>query len=248
MSEFEPTCERFIAYFDLMGFKDFVYRHSHGEVKKTIDFVCKIVKTIDSVGLEALNGKTNKAPNSLSEVAVRAVVFSDSVIFISNGDTIHDAREIIFVSKYFLCKLFDKSIPVKGALAYGTFTADFEKSSFFGRPLIDAFLLAGEAHFYGAVLHNTFETYWKSIDELRRMDSVKSKPVPIKGGYITHSYIDIDMEGYKALFPDVESLEVVIEKFYESVSGSTRLYVDNTKKVYSTTRGDSSERMGLLSS
>ena len=44
-------------------------------MKKTIDFVCKIVKTIDSVGLEALNGKTNKAPNSLSEVQFGLLYF-----------------------------------------------------------------------------------------------------------------------------------------------------------------------------
>lgn len=244
MSEFEPTCDRFIAYFDLMGFKDFVYRNSHDEVKKTVDFVCNIVKTIDSIGLKILNGKTSKAPNSFSEVAVRAVVFSDSVIFISNSNTIHDAREIIFVSGYFLCKLFDKSIPVKGALAYGTFTADFEKSSFFGRPLIDAFLLAEETYFYGAVLHHTFETYWKKIDKSNSTNIGTTKSVPMKGGYITHSHIDIAV--YKTLFPDAVSLEVVIEKFYESVSGSTRLYVDNTKKVYSTTLGDRPERMGLI--
>lgn len=231
MKNFPKTKNRFIVYFDLMGFKDLVYRNNHSDISRIMDIVCSTAKSIKDTEmgiLEGLEGAEDKPSGTFTKTVVLPVVFSDSILFVSKGNTIFDAKKSIYVASYFLYKLLSQNIPVKGALAYGTFTADFDKSSFFGRPLIDAYLLANEANFYGAILHNTFDSYLKTKKKSvisERM--LKRAPIPMKGGAITHNYVDW---GY---FKNVAgNQEDLIEKFYDGVSGNTRIYVDNTKKVY----------------
>ena len=51
MAEFEkPTCKRFVALFDIMGFKDRVYRDSHDDILKMMEKLQQEVENIKSVG------------------------------------------------------------------------------------------------------------------------------------------------------------------------------------------------------
>ena len=220
------TNNRFLAYFDIMGFKDLIYRNDHAKVEGIIDKMTECVEAINSVADEHIN-------NGNPEMAVKPAMFSDSVIFVSQSDDIVDACYTIFVASCFMWSMFDNEIPIKGALAYGRFTADFEKSKFFGRPLVDAYLLAEEVHFYGAVLHHTIENFLhgkthKSLDLIQ--PHLKKKPVPMKGGNIAHLFVDWT---HHVGTTDDKSAETMMDGFYRTVSGSTRKYVDNTLAVYS---------------
>ena len=125
--------------------------------------------------------------------------------------------------------MLTNAIPLKGAIAYGLFTADFQKSSFFGRPLVDAYELAKEIFFYGAILHNSFEQYLHNNNMIWTDIILKTKSIPLKNGSVTHSYIDWQVHTDE----NTNKLQSIINSLYRSVSGSTRQYVDNTKKVYS---------------
>ena len=48
-------------------------------------------------------------------------------------------------------------IPIKGVIAQGIFSYDKENELYFGKPLVDAYLLHEELKYYGIVVHNTAE-------------------------------------------------------------------------------------------
>jgi hypothetical protein len=225
--KFPETTERFVAYFDIMGFKDLIYRSDHSAVSAILSKVSNTVADIKEWEVESLKKDARGRKKWFDKGIVLPVLFSDSVLFVSRTNTIFDARKAAYSASFFLYQMFSACIPVKGTLAYGTFTADFGASKFFGRPLVDAYLLAEEVHFYGAVLHHSFEKYLHDQNEGLPEIILKRKPVPMKGGSVTHSFID-----WRSHLGKEVGQESLIEPFYRSVSGSTRRYVDNTRLVY----------------
>lgn len=51
----------------------------------------------------------------------------------------------------------------KRSLAKGKFTFDEENDLYFGRPLVDAYLLHDELYYYGIVAHHSIESLIKNI-------------------------------------------------------------------------------------
>jgi hypothetical protein len=226
--KFPETANRFIAYFDIMGFKDLIYRTDHSTVSDLMRRMSDAVAMLKQWEDGHLKKNTRGRKKETEKGIVLPVLFSDSVLFVSRADTVFDARKTVFVTSVFLRNVFSHSIPVKGALAYGMFTADFATSKFFGRPLVDAYLLAEETDFYGAVLHHSFEKYLHDLGEELPETILKRKRVPMKGGLVTHSFID-----WRFHPGNGEGLiEYSLESFYRSVSGNARRYVDNTRLVY----------------
>lgn len=228
---FPVTTERFVAYFDIMEFKDRMYRSTHEDVKKLMDEISGYVNNIKTWESEYLDKPDNSHKEDIEKGIVLPVMFSDSVLMVSRTNSNHDAIKTVFLATSFLYNMFKFAIPVKGALAFGNFTADFKKSSFFGRPLIDAYLLAEDTHFYGALLHHTFEERLYERKTKLSEHALVTKEVPLKDGMVTHSFMNwvpfCDCEG-------TIGLSDILDNFYRKVSGSSRRYVDNTKKVYAT--------------
>lgn len=223
---FPETTERFIVYFDIMGFKDLIYRSDHSAVAALMNVVSNDVASIKEWEFESLRKDARGRKKAFDKGIVLPILFSDSIIFVSRSNTVFDARKAAYTASFFLHRMFSACVPVKGALAYGMFTADFKASKFFGRPLVDAYLLADETHFYGAVLHHSYEKFLHDNNEEFPETILKRKPVNMKGGLVTHSFIDWRVH------IETQSSESLIEHFYRSVSGSTRKYVDNTRLVY----------------
>ncbi len=236
MHTFPITKKRFIAYFDIMGFKDFIYRNSHKKVSKIMDEIVKVVSEIKDYESELLKSPIDKRNKTFLEgKVVLPVIFSDSIIFISESDTQYDLHKILLVSSFFLAQSICSSIPVKGAISHGLFTADFEKSKFFGQPLIDAFLLADEAQFYGVIVHNSVEARFNKRGTPEYEDLIKRGLVPMKGGSVTH-YFSLWEEVLDEKYRNKVEMRKIIEKFYSTSSGNVRRYVDNSIAIYA---GDS---------
>ncbi|MES3008847.1 MAG: hypothetical protein V4751_13860 [Pseudomonadota bacterium] len=230
------TKKRFIAYFDIMGFKDFIYRNSHRKVSKIMDEIAKVVSDIKDYESEILKTPIEERnQKGLKGKVVLPVIFSDSIIFISESDTRYDLHKILLVSSFFLGNSIGRSIPVKGAISHGLFTADFEKSKFFGQPLIDAFLLAEEAQFYGVIVHNTVEARFNKRGTPMHGDLIKRGLVPMKSGKVTH-YFSLWEGVLGEKYGSKDAMKKLIEKFYSTSSGNVRRYVDNSIEIYA---GDS---------
>ena len=239
--DFPQRTSRYIAYFDVMVFKDFVYRSDHDDVEKLMEPIANIVDSIKNLETETLNIDTEEIQHDIEVGVCMPVLFSDSVLFVARGGSEHDLKKILFVSSVFLMRMFVLGIPVKGAVGYGEFTADLSKSMFFGRPLVDAYLLAEEAHFYGAILHHDVEARLlpEHFSDFRHV--IKRAKVPMKSGLITHVFVD----WRRNLRSPVRD---VLDNLYKKASGSVRKYVDNTCDLSDRVQYEPSNKLELKGS
>ena len=133
-----------MAFFDIMGFKDFISRNSHEEVKNKMNKLKNILLSI------RINYKKKETP-------IKPVMFSDSIILISNLNSIIDLKELIHSIIFLIKNCFKANIPIKGAISKGMFTCDSDNSLYFGQPLIDAYKIQNSIKYYGCIIDNVVE-------------------------------------------------------------------------------------------
>src|ERR1700752_1315054 len=108
-NNWDITANRFVAFFDIMGFKDLVARSRHEDVVKKLNLLkntLKDLETIDHTLIDSLQ---------IEKLQTRSVTFSDSIIFFSKGDTIQDACKIVIDSHTILSEAIENGIGIKGA-------------------------------------------------------------------------------------------------------------------------------------
>jgi hypothetical protein len=217
---------RFIAYFDVMGFKDFAYRNSHQDLVKLLRSLSVSVSAFDSVNTQKrqqhmLGGITSLLDPPADDFS-KSVLFSDTVLFFTDSDSDNDLEQILKTAHVFLGTALQDMIPIKGALAHGEFEVDRQNSIYCGRPLIDAYELAEEAYCYAAILHHTIEAKLNHSPMVSKV--VFGGKVPFKSGSITHKYINPSLD---------DDFQESIRDLYLGASGRIRRYVDNTLELYS---------------
>ena len=217
VSKWTITGNRFVGFFDILGFKDLVERNDHETVVSKLNALKQTLANLE----RACENETFMTKHALSET--KAITFSDSIIIFSKGDDVSDACKIILDSGFLIQKAIENGLAIKGALSYGQITVDFVNSLFFGRPIIDAYLLHDTLHLYSAVIDNKLEAKLNKM-ELPQLFSKRiiSYKGNFKTGKITHKFIIPDT---KKCF---EKQYTSVTNLYESVSGSPRIYVDNT--------------------
>jgi hypothetical protein len=239
MSNWEETKDRYIAFIDIMGFSDYVYRNKHSVVKKRMTNLHEILASTE----KAFKSVTVEEEMLKSEI--RTTIFSDSILIITRDDSNDSLASINLVCKMFMAECMNQQIPLKGAISYGTVTADFDKSLFFGKGLIDAYSLQEQLFMYGIVLDNKIEKRLKKNYDATKIDGLLCQSlVATKSGLITHYVVDWMnwLIPYEEFVKDKENQIVhkhsipVMEKFFEDMSGYPRKYIDNTiehiKRVY----------------
>lgn len=202
---------RFVAFFDILGFKEMMLRESHDAVAEKLIKIHKIS--------DMLHDKEGS-----NEVLLRRVKFSDSVVLITNDDSNEAGKKIIQSSAWLLAGALARSVPMKGAIAHGLFTADFENSLYFGQPIIDAYLLQDELKLYGCILHHTAEAKLNDLGRIKENNLCIEYNTPMASGLIKHvnlNWVD-PMHFHEVNISEAES------KLYNTVSGRPRKYVDNT--------------------
>lgn len=229
----EKTNKRFIGFFDIMGFKDQVVRNGHDIMLSKMEALSSILSPMDERAKRFIvdtNLEFDK--HGIKETdwmkCPKPIIFSDSIILISHSNTKKDLLGMIFSGGWLLSECFDEQIPIKGSISYGTFTADIEKSIFFGQPLIDSYLLHEELAYYGCIFDDKAEARYNELDfsEKESLFLCKWKSV-LKCGRINHLNLNWPAL-YKVINKDVGSPIDSIERFYKTVSGKPRMYIDNT--------------------
>jgi hypothetical protein len=212
-----PTCNRFVAFLDIMGFKDLVSRQPHSVVYDKLNLFYSFIKPIEDLARNETNSDL-----ASQQRKVRMVIFSDSIMLVSRDETEESANQILSDISYVTMCAIEAKIPLTGAIAYGKQTADFPISLHFGQPLIDAYELQKQLQLYGTVLHHTTEQYLAELDILKKLENERifMYAVPMKTGKIRHYIVD-----WGQLYP---KLATEFSQLYLSVSGKPRQYVDNT--------------------
>jgi len=213
------TDKRYVAFFDIMGFKELVERNSHNFIVEKLRDLRKTISILENL---------HAFKTFLKDVEViesKSISFSDSIMIFSKDDTLESLNKIIIDSSVFLYLAIEIGIPIKGALSYGEITLDFENTLFFGRPIIDAYLLHDELYLYSAIMDNRIEEKMEEFvihDDVAEL--ISTIKVPLKKGRVEHRVITPPS-------PNLEKHLKDIQKLYSNVSGSPRLYIDNTLDI-----------------
>jgi hypothetical protein len=166
------SASRYVAFYDIMGFRDFVKRNRRSH--KTI---YKVMESLHQAGERARELSTLMFGKELSTVfdAINIVQFSDSIVAMTADTSQESAGLITLASQVLFIRALQEGTVLRGAVAAGHFTADFQKSIFFGQPLVDAYLLEEDQAWYGVAFH-------PSATRLeRRRDKGREFPPPPKG-------------------------------------------------------------------
>jgi hypothetical protein len=214
------TANRFVAFIDILGFKNLVDSQTHSFVYNKLYALIDSIKEIhDEFGDE-----------------VKIWTFSDSILIVSKDDSEDCADSILFNTSALVTKSINLGLLSKGAVAYGNFTSDFENSIFFGKPLIDAYQLQEEMKVSSIIIHHTCEKKLKTMKykETNLLEGGRTFEynTPMKFGFVKHMHLNW-LEYYSLFISENSDKEFksylgLVDKMYLDVSGSARQYLDNT--------------------
>lgn len=223
--KWNETCERYVAFIDIMGFKDMTYRRTHESILGTLQSVIDALKPMVHDAQQKLAGVR---PGNFPEAIIRPVTFSDSILLVTNEDSLQSADFIVQSSRYVVSRALSLGIAVKGAIAHGKQTADFEQSLHFGRPLIDAYELQQDSILYAIVLHHSTEIRIRQLSnkdpQIHFADGLCRYETPFRSCTASHLLVRYDAKSSEA-----------IPRLYDIVSGPLRRYADNTTAFVKTT-------------
>ncbi|MBQ3189769.1 hypothetical protein [Alistipes shahii] len=217
--------DHLVLFMDIMGFKDRVTRMEHQDLlNKMIEFKEK-------------NDRLKPLLQDKNGELLRMVQFSDSIIIASLDDSKSALNRIVKAGVVLMQNALETGFALKGAITKGPLTFDSELGIYFGLPLVDAYLLEEELKFYGVAFHH-------SVEEL--IQQYKERPL-IRGGreqYLPVSEYQIHLKSGRSLHFCIlyhkltrllakgdysVTLNRHLKLFSRTVSGSPKIYIDNTR-------------------
>lgn len=145
--------EKFVAFFDILGYKELVQNLSVNELKERMEKVSELVKKY--IYYAELSFECDGEINY--------VIFSDSIVFYSKDMTANSFKSICMIANSFLFFSILDYMPVRGAISHGEFYIDKEKNIFFGKALVKAYETEGMQKWSGACICEETIEYVKSI-------------------------------------------------------------------------------------
>jgi len=200
--------KKFIAYFDYLGFKQFIDNNDLDYQKKVVFDNFRDIES--ALGQD----KSKEAPHGyiadLSNSRINCINFSDTVVFWTNDDSEASLIEILQVAYKFNWQAIDFFFPARGSIVYGEIEyVNFEQkneagglynvNSVFGKGLVRAHEKAEKQHWAGTVLDDSLIEELVSrdynIDILLKPYSKKFK-VPYKNGFgLTEEFVMCIIKG-----------------------------------------------------
>ena len=220
--KWENKTKRYVAFLDILGFKDYVLRHSIDDVYSRLNTLYELTPNEIESG--------DKYKKAIKE-RVRISIFSDSICVFSINDDYLSLFYFLSYLKTILRRALRKGVPLKGGIAYGDIVVDNDSNIFCGQPIIDAYLLEEDLQYLGVVFHHTFEIVYSELrpDHRKSISKwIKEVETPFKYGMRIHLNLDYRISGDTKY--DMRKY-IIKQRSYSS--GDSRKYVDNTLKMIS---------------
>jgi hypothetical protein len=108
--------ERFIAFVDVLGFKELVAQESLPEVMK-------LYEKMMAVKEEAIQVVTEKVfrVGTLPAAKINSVAFSDSIILWTNGSSWYNFVQLLLSLQYIFANAVEEGYLLRGSLTFGEF-------------------------------------------------------------------------------------------------------------------------------
>jgi hypothetical protein len=167
----------FVAYFDILGFKQIVENLSGEELLSVLNqFTLMSQKSISE-------GKVRQREDrcfvyDIRRANIRCLHISDSVIFWSKSNTKEDFVDMAKICQDFLLSTLHTSIPVRGCMTYGElfYKSGEVNNSYYsylllGKGLVSAYIGAESLEFVGCVIDNSIKDV-VSVENLEMADEL----------------------------------------------------------------------------
>lgn len=175
--------KRAVAFMDILGFKNLI------ETYQTSDLGMAYMTAI--MNIEGLNKKragfNSIFPNHPIDVPLcKKFIFSDSIIFISNGDSKEEALKTLIATWKTMQYLIAAGLPVRGAVTFDEIFINPQNNIFLGKALTKAYLLEQTQEWVGGVIDESLFTSFQELkNEVENEKSIYNKlflkyKVPLK--------------------------------------------------------------------
>ena len=201
--------KKYIAYLDILGFKDLVNNNTPERVYELYDKVFFQIFTLSlSNGRVQLfnrnDSKTLSMQIETEKITVNSITISDSIIIWTDDNSMISFTNIIEVVRTFLNYMFKTGIPLRGAIVEGYLDKisrtivspkDTSQTTLIGAGLVSAYLKEGMQSWSGCILDEScinayneeIEKYKSIVKDILTIDSLVEKKfllkyqVPCKG-------------------------------------------------------------------
>lgn len=149
----------FLAYFDVLGFKEIVMNNSLVELNQIFSHLLRDTQTALS-GENYIQAQPGLIVADLTKQKVHCLHISDSVLFWTDTDSNDDFIELAKVCYTFYWRSLQLFVPLRGCVVYGEVEfrpfqfkndngAMFHNSSLYGKGLVEAYLKADQIDYAG---------------------------------------------------------------------------------------------------
>jgi len=184
---------RYLAYFDLLGYRQFLLRNAHDDLYRRVGHVLRDVEMSLGQG-KYVELDPGRVGADLSQSPISTLIYSDTILFYTNNNSTDLLEEILKVAHEFNWRMNLYNMPVRGCVYYGELTgrfgqmnndqdASYRLGTVYGKGIVLAHDMAEGLSFAGAVIDGTV------IDRLRALEIepdpflsryAKRYPVPSK--------------------------------------------------------------------
>lgn len=151
-SSWSITCERYVAYFDIMGFKAMIAKD-----KGTTELYNGFKKLIDGI-----------TKRLYKYTRIKISVFSDLIVIITKDNDSKSFAQLADASLMLIQDVLkNEHWGLNGCISAGIVSYDENRNIFLGQPIVDAYLTTEDIEFYGVVIHTTAEQAVKEYIEVK---------------------------------------------------------------------------------
>lgn len=156
--------KRYLTYFDLLGFSDFI---KNNEVERQEEIIIEFFKDIERALSKGEFIETQFGMGAdLSNHKLNSLNFSDTVIFWTQDDSLESLKELLHVTYIFnYCATLFR-FPARGSTVYGEIVTvnhnesnvnggTYNVNSILGKGLVHAYEIAEETNWSGAIIDNS---------------------------------------------------------------------------------------------
>lgn len=224
------SSEGLVLFLDIMGFKDKVLRTPHKELGRQLRrFKSKHTKLKPLMKMEAKVKREKK---------IEIVQFSDSIIAVAHRADMFTLNRLVKIASILMQIGLESNFAMKGAIAMGDVTFDSENQLYYGQAIVDAYLMEEELKFYGVAFHHTVEKlvedalqncFYPDGTSRRIYYPIQKCDIPLKTCKCKHYCIAWQKLSQQLNEGDIsEEALGWLDNLNKTVSGSPRIYVDNT--------------------
>jgi hypothetical protein len=128
-TNWNPTCERFVAFLDLLGFKDKVMRSTHEEIYAELHKISTVRQYLEELT------KKDSIQKTFNDADIYIVSFSDSIVLFSKNDNIDNFKFFSLALLGLFSNAIKNKIAIKGAVAHGLVSLNKSEQIYFGQPI-----------------------------------------------------------------------------------------------------------------